>query len=160
MCIRDRCYCGKAGCLETVASGRAIVKSANEAIKKGVKTSVQTLAGDNEITLSIIIKAAKQDDIFAIDLLQKAGEKIGEGISTLIHLFNPQVLVIGGEIADSGDLIIAPIQQILNKYTLTRLKNQCEIKLSDLNSHSTIMGTLMVVMKNLYYDSESNFSLY
>lgn len=158
--LNGQCYCGKAGCLETVASGRAIVKSANEAIKKGVKTSVQTLAGDNEITLSIIIKAAKQDDIFAIDLLQKAGEKIGEGISTLIHLFNPQVLVIGGEIADSGDLIIAPIQQILNKYTLTRLKNQCEIKLSDLNSHSTIMGTLMVVMKNLYYDSESNFSLY
>lgn len=108
----------------------------------------------------MIIKAAKQDDIFAIDLLQKAGEKIGEGISTLIHLFNPQVLVIGGEMADSGDLIIAPIQQILNKYTLTRLKNQCEIKLSDLNSHSTIMGTLMLVMKNLYYDSESNFSLY
>ena len=136
------------------------ISETNEAIKKGVKTSVQTLAGDNEITLSIIIKAAKQDDIFAIDLLQKAGEKIGEGISTLIHLFNPQVLVIGGEIADSGDLIIAPIQQILNKYTLTRLKNQCEIKLSDLNSHSTIMGTLMVVMKNLYYDSESNFSLY
>lgn len=158
--LNGQCYCGKVGCLETVASGRAIVRSANEAIRKGVKTAIETLAGGEEITLGTIIKAAQQDDIFAIDLLQKAGEKIGEGISTLIHLFNPQVLVIGGEIADSGDLIIAPIQQILNKYTLTRLKNQCEIKLSDLNSHSTIMGTLMVVMKNLYYDSDSSFSLY
>ena len=74
--------------------------------------------------------------------------------------FNPQVLVIGGKIADAGELITMPIQQILNKYTLTRLKNQCEIKLSNLNSHSTILGTLMVVMKNLYYDSDSNFSLY
>lgn len=158
--LSEQCYCGKIGCLETVASGRAIIKTAKEAIKNNVKTAIQILAGDKEITLEIIIKAAQQDDIFAIDLLQKAGEKIGEGISTLIHLFNPQVLVIGGEIADAGELIIMPIQQILNKYTLTRLKNQCEIKLSDLNSHSTIMGTLMVVMKNLYYDSDNNFSLY
>ena len=154
--LSEQCYCGKIGCLETVASGRSIVKAANEAIT----TAIRTLAGEKEITLSTIIKAARQDDIFAIDLLQNAGEKIGEGISTLIHLFNPQVLVVGGEIADAGELITMPIQQILNKYTLTRLKNQCEIKLSNLNSHSTIMGTLMVVMKNLYYDSDSNFSLY
>ena len=158
--LSEQCYCGKIGCLETVASGRSIVKAANEAITKNVTTAIRTLAGEKEITLSTIIKAARQDDIFAIDLLQNAGEKIGEGISTLIHLFNPQVLVVGGEIADAGELITMPIQQILNKYTLTRLKNQCEIKLSNLNSHSTIMGTLMVVMKNLYYDSDSNFSLY
>ena len=158
--LDGQCYCGKVGCLETVASGRAIIKSARKAIQNGVNTSIATLAGESPITLSTIIKAAKQDDIFAIDLLQKAGEKIGEGISTLIHLFNPQLLVIGGEIVNSGDLIIAPIQQTLNKYTLTRLKNQCEIKLSDLNSHSTIMGTLMVVMKHLYYDSNNDFSLY
>lgn len=158
--LNGQCYCGKAGCLETVASGRAIIKSAQEAIDKGVKTAIEPLSISQGLSLATIIKAAKQDDIFAIDLLQKAGEKIGEGISTLIHLFNPQVLVIGGEIADAGDLIVTPIQQILNKYTLARLKNQCEIKLSDLNSHSTIMGTLMVVMKNLYYDSDNNFSLY
>lgn len=158
--LNDQCYCGKVGCLETVASGRAIIKLANEAIRNGVKTSIATIAGKSEVTLATIIMAARQDDIFAIDLLQKAGEKIGEGISTLIHLFNPQLLVIGGEIVDSGDLIIAPIQQTLNKYTLVRLRNQCEIKLSNLNSHSTIMGTLMVVMKHLYYDSDNSFSLY
>ncbi|WP_251620835.1 ROK family transcriptional regulator [Odoribacter lunatus] len=158
--LNEQCYCGKIGCLETVASGRSIIKTAREAIKNHTQTAIQTLAGKGEITLTTIIKAAKQDDIFAIDLLQQAGEKIGEGISTLIHLFNPQVLVIGGEIAEAEELITMPIQQILNKYTLTRLKNQCEIKLSNLNSHSTIMGTLMVVMKNLYYDSDSKFSLY
>lgn len=158
--LDGQCYCGKIGCLETVASGKAIIKNARKAIQNGTDTAIETLAGKGQITLSTIIKAAKQDDIFAIDLLQKSGEKIGEGISTLIHLFNPQLLVIGGEIVNSGDLIIAPIQQTLNKYTLTRLKNQCDIKLSDLNSHSTIMGTLMVVMKHLYYDSNNEFSLY
>lgn len=154
------CYCGKAGCLETVASGRAIIKTAKDAIRKGVETAISTTSTGQEITLSSIIKAAKQDDIFAIDLLQNAGEKIGEGISTLIHLFNPELIVIGGEITDAGDLIIAPIRQTLNKYTLTRMKNQCEIKMSNLNSQATILGTLMVVMKHLYYDADSDFSLY
>ena len=158
--LEGQCYCGKVGCLETVASGRAIVKSARKAIQSGVKTAVSSHAENGEITLGSIIKAARQDDIFAIDLLQKAGEKIGEGISTLIHLFNPQLLVIGGEMAESGNLLIAPIQQTLNKYTLTRLKNQCEIRLSDLHAHSTILGTLMIVMKNLYYDANHEFSLY
>ena len=154
------CYCGKAGCLETVASGRAIVKTAKEAIRNGVKTAISTINAGQEITLATIIKAAKQDDIFAIELLQNAGEKIGEGISTLIHLFNPELIVIGGEITDAGDLIIAPIRQTLNKYTLARMKNQCEIKMSNLNSQATILGTLMVVMKHLYYDADCDFSLY
>lgn len=154
------CYCGKAGCLETVASGRAIVKTAKDAIRKGVETAISTTSAGQEITLSSIIKAAKQDDIFAIDLLQNAGEKIGEGISTLIHLFNPELIVIGGEITDASDLITAPIRQTLNKYTLARMKNQCEIKMSNLNSQATILGTLMVVMKHLYYDADSDFSLY
>lgn len=154
------CYCGKAGCLETVASGRAIIKTAKNAIRKGAKTAITTTSAGQEITLSSIIKAAKQDDIFAIDLLQKAGEKIGEGISTLIHLFNPELIVIGGEITDASDLIIAPIRQTLNKYTLARMKNQCEIKMSNLNAQAAILGTLMVVMKHLYYDADSDFSLY
>ncbi len=158
--LDDQCYCGKTGCLETVASGRAIVKSARKAIQNGTKTLISHFAENGEITLNAIIRAAQQDDIFAIDLLQKAGEKIGEGLSTLIHLFNPQLLVVGGEMAESGDLLIAPIQQTLNKYTLTRLKNQCEIRLSNLHAHSTILGTLMIVMKNLYYDANHEFSLY
>lgn len=158
--LEASCYCGKAGCLETVASGRAIVKTAKDAICKGVETAISTTSAGQEITLSSIIKAAKQDDIFAIDLLQNAGEKIGEGISTLIHLFNPELIVIGGEITDASDLITAPIRQTLNKYTLARMKNQCEIKMSNLNSQATILGTLMVVMKHLYYDADSDFSLY
>lgn len=150
------CYCGKMGCLETVASGRAIIRSAQKAINAGIKTAIKA-----PVSLKTIIEAAQQDDIYAIDLLQKASEKIGEGLSTLIHLFNPELIVIGGaEIVDAGELLTTPIQQTLNKYTLTRLRNQCEIKLSNLGADATILGTLTVVMKHLYYDSDSNFSLY
>lgn len=153
------CYCGKAGCLETIASGRAIVKAAESAIKEGKATAITTLAKDC-VSFADVIHAANQDDIFAIELLQKAGEKVGEALSSLIHLFNPELIVIGGEITGANEIIISSVRQAIDKYTITRLKNQCEIKTSNLTDRSCILGTLSLVMEHLYYDSESNFSLY
>lgn len=153
------CYCGKAGCLETIASGRAIVKAARIAIKEGKATALSSLSPD-KITFADIIQAAKQDDIFAIELLQKAGEKIGEALASLIHLFNPELIVIGGEITGANEIISSSVRQAIDKYTITCLKNQCEIKTSTLTDHSCILGTLSLVMEHLYYDSESSFSLY
>ncbi|MDE6451154.1 MAG: ROK family protein, partial [Odoribacter sp.] len=150
------CYCGKAGCLETIASGRAIVKAAQIGIKEG-KASI--LRNPN-LTFTDIIQAAKQDDIFAIELLQKAGEKIGEALANLIHLFNPELIVIGGQITGANEIISSSVRQAIDKYTITRLKNQCEIKTSTLPDHSCVLGTLSLVMEHLYYDTESNFSLY
>lgn len=153
------CYCGKAGCLETIASGRAIVKAAESAIKEGKATAITMLA-KKHVSFADVIHAANQDDIFAIELLQKAGEKVGEALSSLIHLFNPELIVIGGEITGANEIIISSVRQAIDKYTITRLKNQCEIKTSNLTDRSCILGTLSLVMEHLYYDSESNFSLY
>lgn len=153
------CYCGKAGCLETIASGRAIVKAAQTAIKEGKATAIRSFAKDH-ITFADIIHAANQDDIFAIELLQKAGEKIGEALASLIHLFNPELIVIGGEITGANEIIISSVRQAIDKYTITRLKNQCEIKTSNLTDQSCILGTLSLVMEHLYFDPASNFSLY
>lgn len=153
------CYCGKAGCLETIASGRAIVKAAQTAINTGKATAIAALSKGN-IKFSHVIQAAKQDDIFAIELLQKAGEKTGEALASLIHLFNPELIVIGGEITGAKEIIISSIRQAIDKYTIARLKNQCEIKTSTLTDQSCILGTLSLVMEHLYYDSENSFSLY
>lgn len=153
------CYCGKAGCLETIASGRAIVKAAQTAIDEGKATAIATLA-QGKVKFADVIRAANQDDIFAIELLQKAGEKTGEALASLIHLFNPELIVIGGEITGANEIIISSVRQAIDKYTITRLKNQCEIKTSTLTDQSCILGTLSLVMEHLYYDSESSFSLY
>lgn len=153
------CYCGKAGCLETIASGRSIVKTAQTAIREGKATAIISRTKEH-VTFADVIRAANQDDIFAIELLQKAGEKIGEALASLIHLFNPELIVIGGEITGANELIISSVQKAIDKYTITRLKNQCEIKTSLLADQSCILGTLSLVMEHLYYGSESNFSLY
>lgn len=135
------CHCGKIGCLETVASGRAIEKVAGK-------------------TLQSVIQSARKDDISAIELLHQAGEKLGEGITTMIHLFNPDMVVIGGEVAEAGDLLTVSVQQAMNKHALARMRNHCELVMSNLGSYSTILGTLMIVMEHLYDETESVYSLY
>ena len=135
------CHCGKIGCLETVSSGRAIEKVAG-------------------MSLPSVIEAARKDDISAIDLLHQAGEKLGEGIATMIHLFNPDMVVIGGGVVEAGDLMIVPVQQAINKYALARMRGHCELRMSNLGAYSAILGTLMMVTEHLYDDAECGYSLY
>ena len=139
--LEPPCHCGKIGCLETVSSGRAIEKVAGKPLQD-------------------IIEAARKDDISAIDLLHRAGEKLGEGIATMVHLFNPDMVVIGGEIVQAGDLMLVPVQQAINKYALARMRGHCELKMSNLGVYSAILGTLMMVMEHLYDDTECGYSLY
>ena len=139
--LEESCHCGKIGCLETVSSGRAIENVAGKPLQE-------------------IIEAARKDDISAIDLLHRAGEKLGEGIATMIHLFNPDMVVIGGKIVQAGDLMLVPVQQAINKYALARMRGHCELKMSNLGVYSAILGTLMMVMEHLYDDTECEYSLY
>lgn len=146
------CHCGKVGCLETVASSRAIVKAAME---RNVR-----MPDGGDVSLEGIIQVARQDEIAAIDLLQKVGEKIGEGIATLLHLFDPEMVVIGGEFVKAGDLITVPIRQAMNKYALARIRGHCELRLSNLGSDAAILGTQMMAMSHLHERMETDFALY
>ncbi len=146
----ELCYCGKIGCLETIASGAAMVKKSQEKIRNGKSTILKKVVNNNieAITLKNIIDAANNGDLFAIELIEEAGEYLAKAMSILIHLFNPEAIIIGGEISDAGNLITDPIQQKLNKYAMQRLKQDTTILLSELKEKAGLMGTLPIVVSN------------
>ncbi len=146
------CYCGKIGCLETIASGSALVKKAIDKIASGKSTAIQKLSNNNlnDIKVATIIEAAQGGDQFAIELLEEAGEYLARGISTLIHLFNPEMIILGGELADAGNLLMYPIQQKMNKYTMLRLKLETQIVISELKEKSGLLGTIPSVMSKIF----------
>ncbi len=149
----ELCYCGKIGCLETIASGTAIMNQAKLDISNG-KNSIISKISDNNISkigFKTVIEAAKMGDQYAIELIEEAGEVLSRGISTLIHLFNPEAIIIGGEIADAGDLIKDPVKQKLSKYTMLLLKNDTKVVVSQLKEIGGLLGTLPVVMSNLFF---------
>lgn len=108
-----RCGCGNIGCLEAMAAGPAIARNAVQAIEAGRETLILDLVdGDlSRISAKEVNEAAQQGDSLAMELIRQAGELLGIGLVSLIHLFNPEIIVIGGGVSKAGDLLFEPVRE-------------------------------------------------
>ncbi len=148
------CYCGKQGCLETVGSGIALARMAKEGILSGKDSLLNELSDQeiDKIVPQLVIDAAKRGDQYAINILSKVGLNLGKAIAILIQLLNPELIILGGKIAEAKEYITTPIQQSINKYCMEQLREKTEIKLSNLGSDADILGSVAVVMEHIFND--------
>lgn len=148
------CSCGKKGCLEAVASGTAIVKNAMEAIKLDPDSILARLVKENdgEIEPSLVVEAALSGDQRAITLLSEAGLDLGRGISMLIQLLNPELIIIGGSVAEADQYLITPIQQALNIYSMAKSREKTQLSLYKLGEDVGLLGGVAVVNEKLFED--------
>ena len=108
------CPCGNHGCWEQYASGSALVRDTQEAADGDpAANDLLERAGGNllAITGPMITNAAKEGDAFAVARLALLGRWLGEGIASLVAVLDPGVVVIGGGVADAGDLLLEPIRE-------------------------------------------------
>lgn len=146
----DLCYCGKIGCLETLTSGEILVKNINKALEKGQVSLLSHKKDENvSVDLRAVIDAIIEGDQFAIDQLNKMGEYLGKGLVTLIHLLNPEMIIIGGRLARTGKYISDPVTMAMNKYAMDRISSETELVCSELLDDSALMGTLSNVMNEV-----------
>lgn len=139
------CHCGKKGCLETEASGSALLKRFKEKIRQGSTSYVMKKKKELEdVTLTDIIAAAQNEDILCIELLAEIGEKIGKGIALLINIFNPELLLLGGTLSETGDYIRLPIRSAVNKYSLSLVNTDTQLKLSKLGEKAGVIGACLI----------------
>ncbi|MGV8878460.1 MAG: ROK family protein [Sphingobacteriaceae bacterium] len=144
------CTCGKRGCLETEASLVAVVEKAREGLKAGrmsVLKFLQTVDLEEETTA--IIQAAANGDQFAVELISEAGYNIGRGVAILIHLLNPEIIILSGRGSLAGKLWQAPIQQALNEHCIPRLAGNTGIEISTLGNEAELLGGAALVMENI-----------
>ena len=144
------CKCGKKGCLETEASGWALVEMFKEELNKGSSTSIMANKTDaSDIKLEDIIKAAHNDDVLSIELIAKVGERLGRAIAMLINVFNPELVILGGSLAMTEDYLRLPIQSSINKYSLSRVSNDTKIRVSKLGNRAGVIGASLLVRNRL-----------
>lgn len=146
------CHCGKIGCIETLASGKSMIAKAKLEISNGAISQISEMCnGDfTKINIRMVLDAARKGDQFSIDLLNKIGESLGKGLATLIHLFNPELIILGGEMSRAADYLIAPIESNLNIYTISRIRKDTRIVASQLGDNARLMGTLALVMNRIF----------
>ena len=146
------CYCGRRGCLETVASGRAIGRMAQERLRAGaVSLLADAVKGDTEkVDAQLVVEMAVAGDQFSIEILDEAGRYLGEGIATLINLFNPQIVVLGGRVAGAGDYILNPVRTNAVKHSLGQLARNVAFTISTLGTKAGALGVGMLAARDLF----------
>jgi len=146
------CYCGKRGCLETVASGIALARLAKEGIKSGQYSLLNELSDQEieKIEPHIVIDAANRGDQYAINILSDIGKNLGKAIATLIQLFNPELVILGGKIAEAKQYITTPIQHSINMYSMTQFTENTKIVLSELGPDAGILGNVHTVIEKIF----------
>lgn len=105
------CDCGKRGCWETVASGPALVRLAREAIGQNPESSfARRMPGSP--TGEDITRAADAGDEVARGLVAQVGIEFGRGLCSLIAIFDPEIVIVGGGLGSVGESIIAPARRV------------------------------------------------
>jgi N-acetylglucosamine repressor len=146
------CQCGKQGCLETIASGAAIARMANEGINSG-KISIlgHMKAGEpGNIETKSVVDAANKGDLYAISILSEVGMNLGKGLASLMQLFNPELVILSGKVCEARQYITTPIQQALNTYCMPQLREQTQVMISDLGQNHGLLGAVSLSMEYVF----------
>ncbi len=145
------CTCGKQGCLETMVSAVAVSRMAREGIISGKVSLIKELVKNDldKIDISVVIQAAYSGDQFAVSLFSEVGRWLGRGIAYLIQIFNPELIIIGGRVAEASQFILAPIQQAIHTYSNHDISNNSEIVFSELGSKAGTMGVAAYALEKL-----------
>jgi glucokinase-like ROK family protein len=147
------CSCGKTGCLETETSLLVIIEKAKQALSGGKISMVKSAQMEHyEEASETIISAAQEGDRFAVELFSEAGYNIGRGVAILIHILNPEQIILSGRGSTAGKIWEAPIQQAVNEHCIPRLAVNTAIEISNLGYAAEMIGAAALVMEN--YEKE------
>lgn len=144
------CHCGKKGCLETENSCAALYRLFIEHLKAGETSIVLSEKNLEDITLDDIFSAINREDLLAIELVEHIGQELGVHIGGLINIFNPDMVIIGGEMSNAGEFLLQPLITAVRKHTLSLMSRDSEIVLSKLKNQAGVIGSCLLSRSKLF----------
>lgn len=132
--LGDLCHCGNFGCLETIASNQAIENRVKQRLDQGYSSTL-TL---DDCSIQRICQAANKNDPLATEVIQHVGRQIGKAIAISINLFNPEKVVIAGDITEAAQILLPAIQSCIDTQALKGFRENLPIVTSKLKHNSAI----------------------
>lgn len=144
------CQCGKTGCLETGASGNALLRIVREKLESGMASTLRAKYTEGkEITLEDVMQALRKEDVLAIEAIEEVGSALGKGLAGAINIFNPQLVVVGGVLSEAKEYLMHPLMTAVNKHALRIVYKETEIKFSKLGSKCGAIGACAIARTRL-----------
>lgn len=143
----ERCLCGNVGCIEWLASGTGIARQAVRRLQAGEPSSLTELSQGNFSTINVelVAQAAAAGDALALDVFKCAFHHLGLNLTSLLHIFNPSIVVIGGGVSNMGDLMFKPLQASIAEHVMNP-RYLCPIVPAQLRGDMGLLGALALAL--------------
>ncbi|MEA3351553.1 MAG: ROK family protein [Chloroflexota bacterium] len=136
------CGCGHRGHIEAIASGTGIARWVQKEISQGAQSS---LSKTKDISAKNIAAAAKQGDKLAKAAFERAGYFLGLTLTNLLHIFNPSIVIFGGGVSQSGELLLDPVKRCIQKNVFTpKYLENLTITTASLGDDAGLIGALIL----------------
>lgn len=139
------CICGNRGCLETVFSARAIEAEAFAAIHRGVKTQLRAMGSPP--SCSDIFECAREGDEVARIIVERTTLILGSAIAGLVHVVDPEIVILGGQIAQAGDFLLKPIQHEIDWRTRYLVRRKVPVVKAQVADPSGVVGAAALAIE-------------
>ncbi|MCD9024991.1 ROK family protein [Cohnella silvisoli] len=142
-----RCLCGNVGCLELYASGTAIARRAQQLATQFPEEALMLTgrAGTNPITSRHVAEAASNGDELSAKILREAGQALGAGLVSIIHVMNPEVLIVGGGAASIGAPLLDPMHQVIAERGISSMAAGVKVVSPSLGKEAGAIGAALLV---------------
>lgn len=139
--LGEQCQCGNFGCLETVAANPAIVERVKKLIAQGYESSLAQL---DSITIKDVCQHANLGDELAKQSLVRVGNQLGKAVAITINLFNPQKVIIAGDITSCEEILFPAIRRNVENQSLTTFHTDLPIVASEIDKQPTLSAFAMI----------------
>ncbi len=142
----ERCSCGGRGCLETLSSGGAMQARARDWAQRRPERVARMveLSGGQDITAKAVMQAAAEGDAAAAHIVREAMRWLARGLLTVIRILNPDVIILGGGVAQSGALLLDNLRNFLEELASPTISYSTEIVTAALGNYSPLYGAAVL----------------
>jgi len=144
-----QCKCGNFGCLDVMASGTAIARKMISDIKRGAETLCRALVG-GAITMDTVLEAAAMGDPHARAIVEESGRYVGIGLANLVNCFNPELIVLGGQLALRSSLFFTSARETARRRAWPVLGKDLDVVLSALGHDACVIGAASLVLTKVF----------
>lgn len=128
------CRCGNRGCLETLVAARTVINL------------LEPVRG-HDLTIADIVRFAENGDVACARVLADTGRHVGVALANICNVFNPERILIGGELALAGQFLLAPIREVIRRQGIPAATESLTIELSALGPHTHVLGAALLAIQ-------------
>lgn len=146
-----KCACGNTGCLEAFASGTAVARDAIRRLRAGEKSALSGMVSGRleEITAEKVGTAAQNGDALAMDVVLQAATYLGIGLTNLVNLLNPEMIVVGGGLSKMGELLLGPARRVMQERAFPLLSQAVRIVPAQLGDDAGVFGAAVFAWQHV-----------